>query len=351
MKHSYCPVDEATRAWMNYRWAWLCQQFGTSGLNKRPLVLATPEFFPDSYQGTAEDVETLVHRVARYMEIDPDTLEVHYYEEKQNLLTEKFQGTAGVYVENDLGKFEIWLEVAQTTDPERIIATIAHELGHVLLLGQKRITYDDLDHEQLTDLITVFMGLGVFNANGMLQEKNVRWGGEFTWSVGRQGYLAMHQFGYAFALYASTKNEDNPDWLKHLRLDVRKACQQSLRYLRMHPYVLGSHLLSVPFPWKNKSEAQLGGEQEPQISDDESQGEFQCYYCNASIDVEPEEQENFDLSAPQVCEDCRVSMEESDKEGVVNPQQEKWQKRFDRIIIWTFATLLTLALLGLLLRR
>ena len=42
--------------------------------------------------------------------------------------------------------------------PTKFIATIAHELGHVILLGGGRITRDDEHHEDLTDLITVFLG-------------------------------------------------------------------------------------------------------------------------------------------------------------------------------------------------
>jgi len=43
--------------------------------------------------------------------------------------------------------------------------TALHELGHVLLLADGKISKDRKDHEHLTDLLTVWLGLGIFTAN------------------------------------------------------------------------------------------------------------------------------------------------------------------------------------------
>ena len=58
------------------------------------------------------------------------------------------------------------------TAPFSIVATCAHELAHVVLLGQGRISLDAEDHEQLADLLPVFFGLGVFSANAVIRERN-----------------------------------------------------------------------------------------------------------------------------------------------------------------------------------
>jgi hypothetical protein len=42
---------------------------------------------------------------------------------------------------------------------------VAHELARVRLLGEQRINTDCGDQEQLTDLATVFFGLGIFTAD------------------------------------------------------------------------------------------------------------------------------------------------------------------------------------------
>jgi hypothetical protein len=54
--------------------------------------------------------------------------------------------------------------------PMSLVATIAQELGHVLLLADGRISRERQDHEPLTDLLTVFFGLGVFTANAAFEQ-------------------------------------------------------------------------------------------------------------------------------------------------------------------------------------
>jgi hypothetical protein len=42
------------------------------------------------------------------------------------------------------------INVALLNDPEALVATIAHELGHIHLLSDERISRDTPDHEPLT---------------------------------------------------------------------------------------------------------------------------------------------------------------------------------------------------------
>src|SRR5437763_1507252 len=92
-----CPVDAATKQWIDRRWTWLTQQFGREGLRKRPVILPHPKFFPDPYRGRPEDVEGLLWRVAEYMEIDQETIELKLYEEARLHHTEEHHGSAGLY--------------------------------------------------------------------------------------------------------------------------------------------------------------------------------------------------------------------------------------------------------------
>jgi hypothetical protein len=281
----YCPVDEATRAWLDYRWAWLCRSFGTKGVTSRSIVLPKPEFFPDEYAASPVDVETLVHRVAGYMNVDPAVINIGYYEDEYSL---------GTYHKNDNGKYAISLEVKHIHDPATVIATTAHELGHVLLLGEERISADEPDGEFLTDLITVFFGMGVMCANNVIRESYWQDGHYASWSIGKQGYLTMNEYGYAFALLARERGEVKPTWLRELRLDVRKACQQSLAYLAVHPPA--TNLSAVPYPNIKKPP------EEPEHSDDPAA----CTYCGEIVEgANPEE-------GIPVCEACVASMEEAD---------------------------------------
>jgi hypothetical protein len=117
-------------------------------------------------------------------------------------------------------------------DPLALIATMAHELCHVLLLGAHRIDPEAEDLEQVTDLATVFFGLGVFTANATIREMHWREGRWSGWSIRGQGYLTQPLYGYALALFAWVRGEDNPAWAHHLRPDVRSPFRKGLRYLQ-----------------------------------------------------------------------------------------------------------------------
>jgi hypothetical protein len=169
----------------------------------------------------------LFRRVCEYMGVDPDPIRLQFFTQKRLKGVEGFQsGAAGTY-EDEGWRTTIRLDEDTLSDPMVVVATFAHELGHVLLLGQGRITADRKDHEPLTDLITVFLGLGVFTANSRRREYH----STTEWSVRRLGYLSQEMVGYGLALFAWIRGEENPIWLKHLAINPRTYCKRGLRYL------------------------------------------------------------------------------------------------------------------------
>jgi hypothetical protein len=230
-----CPVDPATQEWIDQRWAWLESQFGRERLRKTTVILPRPEFFPDPYHGTEDDVRPMLDRVCGYMGIGPATVELSLYEDRNPVYEGEWrQGTAGLY-HPEAGKFRVWVEVGNLSDPLALVGTLAHELGHIHLLGHGRIPEETEDHEPLTDLLTVFLGLGVFTANSVIRENYWDAGVVSGWSMGRQGYLGMPAYGYAFARFARARGEDGSDWSGELRLDVRSAFQEAMRFLEQDP--------------------------------------------------------------------------------------------------------------------
>lgn len=71
-----CPIDAETRAWVDQRWAWLESQFGLDRLLETEVILPRPEYFPDEYNGTEEDVRRMLDQVCEYMDIDPEKVEL-----------------------------------------------------------------------------------------------------------------------------------------------------------------------------------------------------------------------------------------------------------------------------------
>jgi hypothetical protein len=227
-----CPVEPEVKDWMERRMLWLAQQFGWDRLRSVKVILPTPEFFPDPYHGSAEDATVILDRVCGYMGVDPQSIELALYEDRNPVHDEHGrQGTAGLY-EGGQDHYRVWVEVGNLDDPLALVATMAHELGHVHLLGRGRLTHEDKDHERVTDLLTVFLGMGVFSANSVIRENYWTSGGWSGWNIGRQGYLTMPMFGYALSLFAWARQEDHPAWAKELRPDVRSPFDQGLRFLQ-----------------------------------------------------------------------------------------------------------------------
>jgi hypothetical protein len=226
-----CPVDPQAKEWIERRMLWLADAFGWERMRSARVILPTPEFFPDPYSGSDEDARGMLDRVCGYMGIDPGTVELSIYEDRNPVFEGEWrQGTAGLYHEEE-GRFRVWVEVANLDDPLALVGTLAHELGHVHMLGHGRVSDEEEDHEPLTDLLTVFLGLGVFTANSVIHENYWHEGQVSGWSMGRRGYLTMPMYGYAFALFARARGEDHPRWARELRLDVRSAFKQGARFL------------------------------------------------------------------------------------------------------------------------
>jgi hypothetical protein len=218
------PVGPEDKEWLERRMDWLTREFGAERLLEVPVVLPTPDFFPDPYDGSRRAAARVFRRVCRYMDVDPEGVSLRFFRDRKPApeLGLAHQGAAGLY-EGAV----IRVEEATLQDPLALIGTMAHELAHVHLLGGGRVSAEEEDHEALTDLLTVYLGLGVFTANSVIREQ----GGEIWWAISRLGYLTMDMYGYAFALFAWYRGEAAPAWAKHLRGDVYAPFRKGLKYL------------------------------------------------------------------------------------------------------------------------
>jgi hypothetical protein len=227
-----CPVDEKERTWLEGRTHWLVSEFGLEKARCVKMILPTPEFFPDDYDATHEAGRKLFCRTCRYAGINPDGIELHFFRSRRPTFAdfEHSDGAAGLYEHNSFST-RIQLDEAALADPLMLVATAAHELAHALLLGQGRLTGDEPDHEEITDLLTIYLGFGVFTANSRVRDRSTHTGTSEQWSISRLGYLRQPQVGYALALWARLRSEDDPPWNSHLCADVRAYFKQGVRWL------------------------------------------------------------------------------------------------------------------------
>jgi len=138
----------------------------------------------------------------------------------------RFSGAAGEYRRRG-GTAVLSIRRRQLRHPVGLAATLAHELAHARLLGEQRIDQARSDSEQLTDLTTIFFGLGIFTANAAFDFSQTQSG----WQSSHLGYLGETLSGYALACYAYLRGEREPAWMAALDTNPRACMRQGLRYL------------------------------------------------------------------------------------------------------------------------
>ena len=241
-----CPIPDESRAWVERRMAWVMGRFGGDRVRQASVILPTAEYFPDDYDGSEAAGEQLFDRVCGYAGVERSRVALRWItvdragpEESGRPLVVGRDGTtsgaSGTYQGGDWSHQEvITIDRRNLADPMHLVATAAHELCHVHLLGDGRVLREEPDHEPLTDLLTVCLGLGIFGANASFRDRAWSDARAAGWSVARLGYLFQPTWGYALAVFAWVRGEQRPAWSKHLRPDVRAVFKSAERYLETH---------------------------------------------------------------------------------------------------------------------
>jgi hypothetical protein len=227
-----CPVSVEAQRWIQDSLQWLVAEFGGDALNGEMLLPASV-FPPGSFSGTEASLRPLLQRLCTRVGVDIDAIQVDLSDDPDIPdmgpgvpILSQFSGAAG-HFQWDGGVPVVALRRRQLRHPVALTATLAHELAHVRLLTERRVDPVRKDHEQLTDLATVFFGLGVFTANAAFEFSKSQYG----WQASRLGYLGEDLFGYSLAYYAYLRGEKDPSWARTLDTNPRACMRKGLRYL------------------------------------------------------------------------------------------------------------------------
>ncbi len=218
-----CPLDTGEKVWIERRMLWLADRFGIERLRAATVVLPTAEFFPEPYEKDVEGAERGFAKVCRFMGVDPDSVRLEIVDD------ETIPGAAGLYLTQKRSRIAV--ARSQLEDLTKLLATVAHELAHELLLKGGHLDTDWPDHEQITDLLPVFLGVGLFGANATVATSSYSDGPMHYFTGSRQGYLSSISLGYALALFAYARGERKPTWAMYLRRDARTTMRAGLRFL------------------------------------------------------------------------------------------------------------------------
>jgi len=243
------PVTAEQQQWVDGSFVRLASIIGADRLFA-PTVLPTAEFFPDPYNpNSPESLSLMASRVARSMEIDPTQIELTLFQTHHDVTRTlvpfgnwNSSGAGGLYFHDPDRRTRISINQTQMKNPMALVGTLAHEFGHVILLRPGLVKRDEPDMEPLNDLLTVFLGFGIFSANSAFQFEQYTTNESQGWSTQRLGYLSEEVWGYALARYALERDELKPAWRKHLVTNIATYMERSLAWLRSQsaPKLLGS---------------------------------------------------------------------------------------------------------------
>ncbi len=244
-----CPVPEDVRIYLERSFLLLLGFFNRQETQQRKILTPHYNDFPVRYDGSEASAFKTLQIIAGQMQIPFEDIHLEFFEEEAKRITSgsiygqdlhlgssnNASGPAGLYWgKSDNGQYLVSLVRSKLSQPENMVATLAHELAHIKLLGEERVPHND---ERLTDLVTVLFGLGIFNANASFQTfTGIGYSG---WQS--MGYLKQMEWGYALALLAHICGEQTPAWISHLNRTLQGDFIQSQNYISKNPEKIFTH--------------------------------------------------------------------------------------------------------------
>jgi hypothetical protein len=233
------PITVEQHKWVDSSFVRLGKLLGAQRLLGATVMLPTPEYFPDPYDGSEHALQAMFHRVATQMQVNSAEVDVTMFASENDLTRQLVpfyegggSGAAGLYHHDPEARPHISIDEKQLKDPMVLVATLAHEVGHIILLRPGLMQRDEPDMEQLNDLLTVFLGFGIFTANSAFRFEQHNDYSSQGWSARRLGYLSEELFGYALARFALERDETKPQWASFLSTNVRSYMKRSAKWLR-----------------------------------------------------------------------------------------------------------------------
>jgi len=235
-KNPKCPIKIEDKIWVEDNLNWLNKN--VVNLISQQTILPTKKYFDWEFKGIEKDAEFVLKKIGEYCGVDTKKIELDFYSEEaikldSGTVTQKEEGTgtAGLYIQKE-NSFSILVEVQQLKRPNSLIATLAHELSHFVLIGQKEVHLDGDENEWLTDLLSIAFGFGVFIGNTKFEFKQWQtgdgWGG---WQTSTQGYLPQQITAYAMAKIEIKRTKEMPNWINLLKKDFQRDFKKSMKYL------------------------------------------------------------------------------------------------------------------------
>ena len=232
------PITLEQKEWADSSFVRLAALLGVRRFLQATVVLPTPDHFPDVYDRSAAALERVFFRVASAMQVNPNDIDVtvfsHEHDRVRGVLpffSGSTSGAGGLYHHDPCNRPHISVNEEELRDPMALVAVLAHEVGHIILLRPGLVAREEADMEPLNDLLTVFLGFGIFTANAAFRFEQFTDNQSQGWATRRLGYLSEELLGYALARFAFERGEVKPKWSSFLATNVATYMKRSAAWL------------------------------------------------------------------------------------------------------------------------
>jgi hypothetical protein len=223
----FLPTPEE-RDWLIARLAELIARRGETHFLDMPLVLLTPDFFPDPWSFSHEGVDRLTRRLMQYAGLHDLDVRIQTYVEDDPGPSppglRRSRSTAGFFMGIEQGCCLFGFNEEAPEDAGYMAGVMGHEVAHAYRVYHGVPEADSVEEEEcLTDLTASYLGFGILATNNSLRYRTAgRTEGYLTytsWSFHTTGYLTPQAFAFLFALQMMARNTSTREeqrLLKHL---------------------------------------------------------------------------------------------------------------------------------------
>ncbi len=237
------PVTPEDKEWIEESMIWIKQIFDADYFIGLDTILPNKNYYNCNFNGQQSDAEFVLEQTKIYMDIDREDIKLDFFSDSpvemadgtllstpSDNINGSWKSATGTY-ESDGNNTIIRIEKNQLKNTTGLIATIAHELCHEILLGEGYLEEND---EYLTDLLAVAYGFGIFLGNSCHSFNKFRTAHGSGWESASTGYLPEQVIAYAMAWLCIYRNEE-PVWKTMLNPTILKYFNQGMEYIKTYP--------------------------------------------------------------------------------------------------------------------
>jgi len=270
------PADEDCQ-WLLDQLAALIRRHGFETFVTAPLLEPTDTFFPDPWEPTARGVRTVARRLLRYaglgayravVEVGDGRDETGDLDLLGHTQGSGHKGAAAWFAGLDGHACLFGIDERQIAQPDSLVGVMGHEVAHAFRAVHGLVVKDDALEEQLTDLTSVYLGMGVLLANSA---ETFRAKGEWqamgyqsSWSHAQTGYLGPVALCFLLAAQCIARglgSKERRELARHLETNQAASFRAACALLERDVAALHDHLVIPPravWPAPPTLEALLG---------------------------------------------------------------------------------------------